>query len=95
MEGLWIYDEDKNQADAPAEYEAERNAQRSQQAAFCCQHTENLATRHADMAQYAELFSTRQSLCGEARRHTEQPDNYRDRFQQVSYRKAAVKNIQA
>ena len=62
--------------------------------AFSRHHRQNLPARQAQVREQPELFTARQHLRAEARRHTEKTDRNRHALQPVGHGKAAVKNTQ-
>ncbi len=90
VEGLAVHHVDQDQADERAQSQAEPDAERRYHQAFIAQHGADLATRHADVTQHAELAPARKGLRAEAHAHAEQPDQHRRSLQRVGDGEGAV-----
>ena len=94
MKALAIDHLDQHQANRATHQQAGQHADTSGQRAFLGQHPADLAAGQAEVAQHAELPTTRRGQRGETGRHAGQTDGNGDGFQQISHRKRPVKNPQ-
>ena len=94
MEALRVDDAHQHQRHHQPQRQAGKRPDQAQPGAFQPQHLQDLAARHAHMAQHAELAHPRQHLRRKTRRHPDQADDDGNGFQRIGNGETAIENGQ-
>ena len=94
MKRLPVDHVDQDQAHHEAERQPDREADAADHEALGGEHRGDLAPRHAEVPQHAELATAREHQRAERRRQARESDDDRDREQRIRHRERAIEDAQ-